>query len=42
MNMTIACDIGRARTELGYRPLVGLEEGMRNSIQWCLDHNVAL
>jgi nucleoside-diphosphate-sugar epimerase len=32
---TIACDITRARTELGYEPAVGLLEGMRVSIRWC-------
>lgn len=35
---TIACDISRARDELGYQPTVGLLEGMRASIRWCLDH----
>jgi nucleoside-diphosphate-sugar epimerase len=38
LNHTIACDISRARDELGYRPTVALEEGMRASIRWCLDH----
>jgi nucleoside-diphosphate-sugar epimerase len=33
---TIACDISRARAELGYEPAVGLLEGMRTSIRWCL------
>ena len=36
MNLTIACDISRAKQELGYRPLVELREGMRRSIEWCL------
>ncbi len=36
MNKTIACDIARAKTELGYRPAVGLREGMRRSVEWCL------
>jgi nucleoside-diphosphate-sugar epimerase len=35
---TIACDIGKARRQLGYDPQVGLFEGMRASIRWCLDH----
>jgi nucleoside-diphosphate-sugar epimerase len=35
---TIACDISRARAELGYEPQVALREGMRASIRWCLDH----
>jgi nucleoside-diphosphate-sugar epimerase len=37
MKDTIACDIGRARDELGYEPAVGLYEGMRASIRWCLE-----
>lgn len=42
LNHTIACDITRARDELGYQPTVALEEGMRNSIRWCLDHGEQL
>jgi nucleoside-diphosphate-sugar epimerase len=34
---TIACDITRAREELGYEPEVTLYEGMRTSIRWCLE-----
>jgi nucleoside-diphosphate-sugar epimerase len=34
MNKTIACSTARARQELGYRPTVALEEGMRRSLQW--------
>lgn len=34
---TIACDIRRARQELGYDPAVGLVDGMRASIRWCLE-----
>jgi nucleoside-diphosphate-sugar epimerase len=33
---TIACDISRARAELGYDPDVALVEGMRRSIRFCL------
>lgn len=36
MNKTIACDIGKARRVLGYAPRVGLREGMRRSVEWCL------
>jgi nucleoside-diphosphate-sugar epimerase len=36
MNKTIACTIAKAERELGYRPEVELEEGMRRSIAWCL------
>ena len=42
LNHTIACDISRAREELGYDPTVGLEEGMRASIRWCLEHGEPL
>jgi nucleoside-diphosphate-sugar epimerase len=34
MNQTIACSTARACRELGYRPTVALEEGMRRSLQW--------
>ncbi len=33
---TIACDISRARKELGYEPEVALLDGMRASMRWCL------
>ena len=39
---TIACDIGKARAELGYQPAVSLLEGMRRSIKWCVARGVAL
>jgi nucleoside-diphosphate-sugar epimerase len=42
MKDTIACDIGRARDEIGYDPTVSLYEGMRASIRWCLDHGEQL
>jgi nucleoside-diphosphate-sugar epimerase len=42
LNHTIACDITRARAELGYEPTVGLEEGMRASIRWCLEHGESI
>jgi nucleoside-diphosphate-sugar epimerase len=42
LNHTIACDITLARAELGYEPTVGLEEGMRASIRWCLEHGEQL
>jgi nucleoside-diphosphate-sugar epimerase len=38
MNKTIACTIDKARRELGYDPKIALEEGMRRSIRWLLDH----
>jgi nucleoside-diphosphate-sugar epimerase len=42
MNKTIACSVEVAVRDLGYRPAVDLEEGMRRSIRWCLDHGEAL
>lgn len=39
---TIACDITRARTELGYEPQTTLLDGMRASIRYCLDHGEIL
>jgi nucleoside-diphosphate-sugar epimerase len=42
MNKTIACDISRARSELGYEPRVELYEGMRRSIRWCLERAIEL
>jgi nucleoside-diphosphate-sugar epimerase len=38
MNKTIACSVDKAKRLLGYRPTIALEEGMRRSIQWCLDN----
>lgn len=34
MNKTIACTVEKAKTELGYQPMVALEEGMRRSLKW--------
>lgn len=34
MNKTIACSVAKAQRELGYRPAIGLEEGMRRSLRW--------
>jgi nucleoside-diphosphate-sugar epimerase len=42
MKDTIACDITRARDEIGYQPTVGLFEGMRASIRWCTEHGERL
>ena len=39
---TIACDVSRARTEIGYDPQVTLLDGMRASIRWCLDRGAEL
>ncbi len=32
-------DISRARSELGYRPVVGLEEGMKRAAMWYHEHH---
>ena len=42
MDKTIACDITVARDELGYAPTVALEDGMRNSIRWCVAQGLEL
>lgn len=34
---TIACDISRARKDLGYEPKISLFEGMRASVRFCLE-----
>jgi nucleoside-diphosphate-sugar epimerase len=39
---TIACDIARARADLGYAPAVDLFEGMRASIRWCRERGQEL
>jgi len=42
MNKTIACSVTRAEKELGYRPTVALEEGMRRSMAWCVAQGIKL
>jgi nucleoside-diphosphate-sugar epimerase len=42
MNKTIACSIEKAQRELNYQPKIALEEGMRRSIQWCLDQGIKI
>jgi nucleoside-diphosphate-sugar epimerase len=37
MNKTIACTVEKAKQQLGYRPAVALQEGMRRSIRWVKD-----
>jgi nucleoside-diphosphate-sugar epimerase len=39
---TIACDISRARRELGYEPTTSLFDGMRASVRWCISHGEPL
>jgi nucleoside-diphosphate-sugar epimerase len=36
MNKSIACDISKAKSVLGYAPQIALREGMRRSVEWCL------
>lgn len=38
LQVSSACSIARAESELGYDPKIGLEEGTRRSIRWCLDN----
>jgi nucleoside-diphosphate-sugar epimerase len=42
MNKTIACSVARAEKELGYRPTVALEEGMRRSMAWCVAQGIKI
>lgn len=42
MNKTIAVDISAARNDLGFDPEVGLHDGMRRSIRWCVDSGIEL
>ena len=42
MNKTIACSVVRAEKELGYRPTVALEEGMRRSLAWCVSRGITI
>jgi nucleoside-diphosphate-sugar epimerase len=40
MNKNIACSVAKAANELGYKPSIALEEGMRRSLQWCADKGI--
>ncbi len=42
MNKTIACSVAKAEKELGYRPAVALEEGMRRSLKWCVARGIKI
>jgi nucleoside-diphosphate-sugar epimerase len=42
MNKNIACSVARAEAELGYKPRVALEEGMRRSIESCLQRGITI
>jgi len=37
MKRSIACSVERAKSELGYNPRIGLEEGMRRSLKWTFE-----
>lgn len=42
MDQTIACSVALAERELGYRPAVELEEGMRRSLAWCARQGIKI
>ena len=42
MNLTIACSVDKARQQLGYRPTVSLEEGMRRSLAWMRSRGISV
>jgi nucleoside-diphosphate-sugar epimerase len=42
MNKTIACSVARAEKELGFKPGVELEEGMRRSLKWCAAQGIKI
>jgi nucleoside-diphosphate-sugar epimerase len=42
MNKTIACSVARAEKELGFKPGVALEEGMRRSLKWCAAQGIKI
>jgi nucleoside-diphosphate-sugar epimerase len=42
MNKTIACSVEKVRQELGYNPLITLEEGMRRSLAWCVENRITI
>lgn len=42
MDKTIACSVARAEQDLGYRPTIELEEGMRRSLVWCAQRGITI
>jgi nucleoside-diphosphate-sugar epimerase len=38
MDRDVACDVSKAKRELGYKPEISLEEGMKRSIEWARKH----
>lgn len=42
LNKNIACSIELAQKELGYNPAISLREGMRRSVEWCLNNGLKI
>lgn len=42
MNVHIACSVEKAKTALAYEPRIALREGMKRSIQWCLENGMEI
>ncbi len=42
MAKDISCSVTKAKRELGYSPRIGLEEGMKNSIEWCRSNGIEI
>jgi nucleoside-diphosphate-sugar epimerase len=40
MDKTIVCSVAKAESDLGYRPAIDLEEGMRRSLKWCVAQGI--
>jgi nucleoside-diphosphate-sugar epimerase len=38
MTTALACSIAKAEAELSYQPAVELEEGLRQTLRWCVEH----
>jgi len=42
MNKNITCSIEKAEKDLGYEPIIDLEEGIKRSIEWCKVNGVKI
>lgn len=42
MSRNIACSVEKAKKELGYKPEISLEEGMKRSIEWCRSKGIEI
>jgi len=40
MTKDIACDISKAKNELGYKPRVDIKKGIKRSVEWCRQNNL--